>query len=328
MDMNYDPLNMTHEDSRAWSSHVVGLLEENSESTRKEAALSMTDYLRPTNYEASFATKILTPGSFDQSEVVPALHHDQPQIYIEIEPDSAGAVAVDFGNLAETFYPYGKRAAMTFQRVQTQRVTKDVTELGSYRYNFRTVMTDLLSLKLAYMRDARLLRATDACISPVDTPLAYTGRTNRTAPGSWDYKTWQLSLNVMRGQPNAIETATVLFSHMMLAHMKVALVKDMAGTQVVTDIFRNGLAELNMEGDNVKLIATNKRTLVDIGTYYYYGPENQLGRYVQMIEPTMLVENRGLKVSFELYEMLGMILINQAAIARADFIDPIPPTTT
>jgi hypothetical protein len=320
MDMNYDPLNMSHEETRAWSSHVVGLLEENSESSRKEASLSMTDYLRPSNYEASFAAKILTPGGFDQSEIVPALNHDQPQIFIEIEPDSAGAQAVDFGSLAETFYPYGKRAAMTFQRVQTQRIVKDVTELGSYRYNFRTVLTDLLSLKLAFLRDARLLAATDKCISTVNTVLPYTGKTNHTNAGAdWSFHTWQRSLNVMRGQPNAIETATVLCSHLMIAYMKSQLVKDMPGTQIVVDIFRNGMSELNMEGDNVKIIASNKQTLVPVGRFYHYGPENQLGRYVQMIEPTMLVENRGLKVSFELYEMLGMMLINQAAISRTNY---------
>lgn len=320
MDLNFDPLNMSHEETRAWSSHVVSCLSENSESSRKEAAMSMTDYVRPTNREASFVSKILTPGGWDESERHLSRDHDQPQLLIEIEPDSAGAEAVDFGHLAETFYPYGKRVPMAMQEVHTQRVVKNVIELGAYKYNFRTVMTDLLSLKLAYLKDQGFITGTQRCLGPAGTNLAYTGKPNRVTVGAiWDYHTWQRALSVMREQPNAIEAATALCSHGMIALIKSQLVKDFAGSQVATDIFRTGITQLKMEGDDVNIIITNKTALVPKGTFYFYGPENQLGRYVQMIEPTMLVENRGTRVSMELYEVLGMVLVNQAAISSSDF---------
>ncbi len=318
--MDFDPLNMTKEETRAWSTEMVDYLMDNSETSAKKAALSMTDYLRPVNREASFVSKLLTPGGFDESERWQSTDDDQPRVMIEIEPDSAGAEAVDFGNLAETFYPYGKRAIMTCQQVGTQRIVKNTIELGAYKYNFRTVLTDLLSLRLAFLRDQRFLLATQRCLAPAGTNLTYTGKPNNVTVGAdWSYHTWQRMFNLMREQPNAIEPASALFSHGMIALMKSQLVKDFPGTQVATDIFRTGMTELRMEGDDVKMIATNKVSLIPRGVFYMYGAENRLGRYIQMVEPTMLVENRGTRVSMELYEILGIMLINQAAVAGITF---------
>ena len=70
------------------------------------------------------------------------------------------------------------------------------------------------------------------------------------------------------------------------------------------------------------MISTIKQALVPKNQFFFYGPENQTGRYIQMIEPTMLVENRGLKVSFQLYEYLGILLVNQAAISKSNYVDP------
>jgi len=318
--MDFDPLNMTREETRQWSSQMVDYLSDVDGPGRKQAALSMTDYLRPTNREASFVSKFLTPGGFDETERHRSTDFEGPQIMIDIEPDSAGAEVVDFGSMAETFTPFGKRVIMRFQQVQTQRIVKNVIELEDYRYNFRTVLTDLLSLRLAFLRDARFIRATQKCLSPTGTPLAYTGKVNNAAISTpWGYHTWQRFQNLMREQPNAIEPTGCLFSHGMIALMKSQLVIEFPGTQVATDIFRSGMTELRMEGDNVKMVATNKTTLVPKGTFYLYGAENRLGRYVQYKEPTMLVENRGLRVSMELYEILGIALINQAAIAGSTF---------
>jgi hypothetical protein len=316
----FDPNNMTLEQTREWSSQQVALLQENTEESRKTAAMNMQDYLRPTNREASWCSKVLTPTEWDESERVQDRTHDQPQMLIEVEPDSAGAEHVDFGNIPETFTPYGKRIPMTMTAVETQRIVKNAIELGAYKYNFRTVLTDLLSLKLAFMRDSRFMAATNACIAPVGTPLTYTGKDNQSNAGApWDYHTHQRALNVMRGQPNAIEPATAVASHLMIGLIKSQLVKDAPGTQVVTDIFDKGFTELTLQGDNMKFIFTNKQTLVPAHKFYYYGPENQLGRYVQMIEPTMLVENRGLKISFGLYEVLGILIANQAAVSATNY---------
>lgn len=318
--VDYDPLAMTFDQSREWSTRMTDLLQQNSTESSKEAAMSMNDYVRPVNHESSFVSKILTPGGWDESERVLDRITDQPQLLIEIEPDSAGAEAVDFGHLAETFYPYGKRVPMTMTQVDTQRIVKNVIELGAYKYNFRTVLTDLLSLKLAYLRDSRFMTAAGRCLAGVGNPLSYTGKTNNTAAGAdFSYAGYQKAINVMRGQPNAIEPATVVFSHIMIALMKSALVEDFPGTKVATDIYYNGLTELESDGDNIRKIATNKQDIVPAGQYTFFGPENQLGRYVQMIEPTMLVENRGTKISLQLYEVLGMIIVNQAAVSRTTF---------
>ena len=320
LNQDIDYLNMDREQSRAWSENIVNLLTEQDEGSTKQAAIGINDYLRPSNYEKSFAAQIFTPGPFVEEERTLALDHDQPVCLIEIEPDSAGAEQVDFGDMAETFYPYGKRVPMTMRLLQTQRVTKNVIELGAYRYNFRTVLTDLLSLRLAFLRDEGLMRATNRCLSGHNVPLLYTGKPNTVTTGvAFSYGQFQRALNVMRSQPNAIEPATMLYSHTMIALMKDQWRIDFAGTTVAADMFRAGQSDLTMPGENVKMISSIKQTLVPKNEFFFYGPENQTGKYIQMIEPTMLVENRGLKVSFQLYEYLGILLINQAAISKSTY---------
>lgn len=313
-----DYTSMTREQSKQWSKSIVDRLMSRDEGQVKEAAIDMTDYLRPNNYEQSFASKILTPTSWNEAERTKALDSDHPMIMIEIEPDTAGAEQVDFGNLAETFYPYGKRVVMSLTEVATQRIVKNVIELAAYEYNFRTVLTDLLSLQLAYIKDQKLLATADKCMST--TPLLYTGVANDVNVGaSWNYGTWQRQLNVMRSTPNAIEPATCLFNHLMIGLMKDQIRQDFAASEIAAQVFRDGDMEITMPGDSLQMISTIKKKLVPQGHYYFFGPENQLGRYVYMYEPTMLVENRGLKISFEIFEVFGMMIINQAAVSKSRF---------
>ena len=91
------------------------------------------------------------------------------------------------------------------------------------------------------------------------------------------------------------------------------------GTDLAADMWRNGFASFELKGDNVKLIATIKDALVAKDEYYAFSAENRLGRCTVMYEPTMLVKNEGLKISFSEYEALGMSIVNYAAIAKKKF---------
>lgn len=324
MNETLDYTRMTREQSNQWSKAIVDRLQSGDPGQIKEAAINMTDYLRPNNYEQSFASQILTPTSWDEAERIKALDSDQPMVMIEIEPDTAGAEQVDFGHMAETFYPYGKRLTMSLGEVHTQRIVKHVIELGAYAYNFRTVLTDLLSLQLAFMKDKQMLDAAKKCLAPVGTPNAYTNVANNINVGApWSYESWQDQLNIMRSTPNSLEPATCLFNHLMIGKMKAGLLKGAANfsaTSVAEQIFKSGNAEITMPGDGLKMISTIKKKLIGNNEYFFFTNENQLGRYIYMYEPTMLVENKGLKISFEIYEVFGMMFINQAGISRSLFL--------
>jgi len=318
MNDTLDYTRMTREQSQQWSKAIVERLQTQDPGQIKEAAISMTDYLRPNNYEQSFASQILTPTNWTEADQTKALDTDQPLCMIELEPDTAGATQVDFGDMPETFYPYGRRMTMSLGEVQTQRIVKNVIELQSYAYTFRTVLTDLLSLQLAFVKDKAILAATEKMLAPAGVNNTYTGVPNHINVGlAWDYDTWQDQLNVMRATPNSLEPATCLFSHLQLARMKAKLKDDFAGTAIAEQIFRSGNAEIVMPGDGLRMISTIKKKLVARNHYYFYTNENQLGRYYYMYEPTMLVDNEGLKISFSIYEVFGMAFINQAGVSKS-----------
>lgn len=309
--------------AREWSSEVVDRWLSSDEEEQKVAAMSMEDYVRHSNYEMSFTNQIFSNTPFKQEELVPKLDTDQPIIMIEIEPDSAGAVQVDLdGDLAETFTPYGRRVEMTFQEIVTQRITKSQPELMAYRYNFRTVLTDLMALRMSYVKDSAFMRGSDACLAPSGTNLLYTGKPNNYSWGNgnyWSYERFMRSQNLMRHHENSIEPATCLYNHLMLAAMNTQLRVDFAGTTVAVDMFTKTNAEFNIPNFAGKMISTIKKNLVTTGKYYFYGPENQVGRFTQMIDPTMSVENRKLRISFQMYEIWGLLFINQAGVAGTTF---------
>lgn len=315
--MKYDLANMTEEQDRAWNSEIVGLLEERSESSNKTAAAMADDYVRLFNYENRFCNSLVEPKTVDANEIIPALDHDHPMIYIELQPDSAGAVTVDFGSSPTDFYPYGRRVPMVFQQVETQRIVKNVIELASYRYNFRTVLTELLTLKLAALADARWMRATNKCLAPMDAVMPWTGVANfRSMNGQLDYDSWNRAKNIMLEAPNKLVPTMALLNSLHLAHFKsmVAAQFGSAG-EVISKLFRDGWTD--QQFDNMQMIATTKDTLVPVGDITFYADEASLGRNRQYQEPTMMVKNEGTEISFYLYEVLAMLIVNQAAVARA-----------
>lgn len=310
-------------DAKEWSDAIVDCLLSSSEEDNKLAEMSMDDYVKHSNYEASFTNQIWQNTPFKKEELVPQLGTDQSVIMIEIEPDSAGAVQVDLdGDVQPVFTPYGRRVEMTFQEVASQRIVKSQLELMGYRYNFRTVLTDLTSLRMATVKDTCFIRGTEACLAPTGQNLTYTGKPNQYAWGNNNYfntSRFGRSLNLMRNHPNSIEPATVLFNHMMLAGITDSTRVDFAGTTVAADMFTQTNSTVKLPGFDGKAIATIKKPIVATGKMYIYGPENQTGRYTQLIEPTMAVKNEKLRVSMQQYEVYGMIFINQAAIAGATF---------
>jgi hypothetical protein len=309
--------------AKDWSMEFVDRMLSNDEGVQKTAELSMQDYLRHSNYEQSFCNQIVSNTPFKKEDLVPQLDTDQSVIMIEIEPDSAGAVQVDLdGDMRPVFTPYGRRVQMTFQEVASQRVVKSQLELMGYRYNLRTVLTDLMSLRMATVKDLAMIRATEACLAPNGQTLTYTGKGNQKVFGNNEFFTWnrfQRSLNLMRQHANAIEPATWLFNHLALGLLNDQIRVDFGATQVAADMFSTTNSELKIPGFGGKIISTIKKNVVPNGRHYYYGPENQMARYTQVIDPTMSVDTKKMRISFQMYEVYGMLFINLAAVAAVSY---------
>lgn len=309
--------------AREWSMEVIDRMLSNDEGERKIAEMSMDDYVKHSNYEQAFTNQVWQNTPFKQEDLVPQTGTDQVVIMVEIEPDSAGAVQVDVdGDILPVFTPYGRRVEMTFQQVASQRIVKSQLELMGYRYNFRTVLTDLTALRMATIKDQVFIRGTEGCLAPSGQNLAFTGKPNQfnwPSNGFFSTERFLRSLNLMRHHQNSIEPATVLFNHLALGLIANAIRIDFQGTTVAADMFTTTNSQVKLPGFDGKAISTIKKTIVPNGKFYMYGPEGQVGRYTQLIEPTMAVKNEKLRVSMQQYEVYGMLFTNQAGIAATTF---------
>lgn len=311
--MNYE--NMTPEESKAFCEHVTGLLTSGDDSSIKQAEMTMTEYIRPTNREMDFCHRFLTPTPFDPAEQVYSDQHDHVEILVEIEPSSPGAMVVDIGYQPNTFYPYGRRAKLRMQQQQTERVVKDITELANYRYRLRQALTDLQSLQLATFRDARLLNACRTLYNTAGVPLVYSGAPNNVDYGAnLDYATWLRFMDITMGHPNKLVTASVLVNQLTLKYIKLMIAHEFQGSDLAADMWRSGQGEITLP-DGTKLVATIKN-LVAENEYLGFAAENRLGRYVQYKAPTMIVKNEGTNISFYQWESYGMLIVNPTGVSR------------
>lgn len=319
---NINPTEMTPEQSKAWSANVIGLLEDGSDASVKQASISMDEYVRPFNREMDFVNRIIEPEGWDENDRVPALDHDHPMMYVEVEPASPGAMMIDFGYQANTFYPSGQRMPLVIQQVQTERVIKEIIELGAYRYRFRQALTDLQSLQLAALRDKRFMDGVRAMLGDVGVNLPYSGKPNNVDYGqNLDYPSWLKFTDQMEEHPNKLKTATVLCNSLSLKYIRGMLVGTFTGTQLAEDVWKKSFEEIFLENQGITIIATIKDALVAKSEYFGFAAQNRLGKYVQMMEPTMHVKNEGMHISFSQIEALGMALVNPTGLGRGVFSD-------
>jgi len=294
-----DPMMMDDSQLRAWNEYVVGKVMEGTPDSIKEAEMTMDEYIRPFNREMEFCNQIITPKPHDESENVPSTEHDHPQIMIEIEPASPGAMVVDFGYAPNNFYPYGKRLTVAYQMQQTERVIKQIIELSNYKYRFRQAITDLASLQLAAQRDARFMRGAKRMLSGENTNLPWSGKpNNRNFAANIDYNSWLRFLDIPQEHVNKLATATVLINTLSMKYLKAFIAQTFTGTELAADVWRKSFEVIMSTNDNIKIVATIKDSLVEPNEYYGFAAENRLGRYSVYQEPTMVVKNEGTHISF------------------------------
>ena len=82
MNETLDYTRMTREQSNQWSKAIVDRLQSGDPGQIKEAAINMTDYLRPNNYEQLLASQILT-NQLGRSRANQGSDSDRPMQMIE-----------------------------------------------------------------------------------------------------------------------------------------------------------------------------------------------------------------------------------------------------
>lgn len=298
---------------------VVDAYQNNDPVLIKRASDAMNGYIRTQILEDSFMRQILPAVTITNDELDNSLDLRKPWKIIEVEPNSVGAMTVQFGTVPDTYYPEGKKVPVYFNRVLTPAYTKDVDELRCWKMDLRQILCDKQTKLMAWEEDRRFINAVENAIkASISTAAGKTsfnpfGLAVRFSQGLTRSNLIDM-MGIMERTPNHLQPAKLLMNtttrreFMKLTHEDVG--------QRTGDLLFNGISSSDFQG--VEIVATNKNDLVPDGRIYQFADPKFLGKHYLLQDTTMYVENKAFQIKWFQYKASGAMIANLAALAMVD----------
>lgn len=273
----------------------------------KEAGEAGTPLVREFIRQDSVARKILPIEDLVASDLNPQLDSDQPVKYMEVEPQSEAASAQLYGTPRTRFYTL-RRVPVYIAKVMSDEFTKNRVELMTIQSDVRKLLADNSTKDLSDQEDISMrqlsVRAVlrNAAVQRTSSPRL-NGSTFGRAMGA---------LQDRRRQAGKVVVASSRLNDLM------DLPATAVGNDIATQTFREGVEKC--EGLwGTPLVQTIKSDIYLPNEAWLYAPENYLGKFYQLIPPTLYVEQQAEIIKFYVYEYIGMGLALGEGIQQIAF---------
>jgi len=301
------------------SQRIVDFMCSDDEGLHKQAAQELTDYTRTHNREGSLCGAIIEPSEFRQDMLQKEMHTDQPLMLFEYEQTSPFSAPVDFGATPQDFIPRGRRYPVVFQQVQTDNVVCNLLELQTYGQDIRAIMGDNATKDMIAKRDHVFFNKCKQIMQGKNVVLPWAGKAMHVDTNSpLSYSAFTRGKNTMRNTPFSIEPVRCVMNNLRIADLEVSAVEELQGTDVATDIAFNGWAKRKYA--DLQILFTIKRKLIPTSHCFLFGDQDFLGRYINWIEPKMVIKKEAMIVQFYVYEVYGMTIAHPGALAINEFL--------
>ena len=268
-----------------------------------------------------FGDNVLPIRPVTKDMLYPRLDNDRPAVLIEVEPMSAGAVAVNYGDPTAGGGFMGARKLLAgSQRLQSRRIQIDVDLLSTWRMDLRRIMGDKLVLDLHDMIDeARFAAINRFLVGPGTSIQAVGFPLYQTLYGGISRDTIYESTNVMQNTPQNMTPKTGIISNVTATEF-CKWTRNEVGGDWSQELLKRGKAALQGQPffgiDN--WIITLKKWLIPNWTVYYFGDPDALGREYEFQPCVMWGKKEGPFVSFYYYMNRSCVFVNPAAMVRVD----------
>ena len=285
----------------------------------KEASNALSTFTRQRLRETGFARKIFTP----QAVVAADLDRDldeTPRILVEQEPDSTAA---SFGlhGRPEISYWSTKRYPVYFHRVSSPDFRKTKAEIMTYKHNIQQILQENSIKDMQEQEDGTLVqRLTDIA--------------NNTAsgnPGVQDYTTAGFGIRTLMDLLKVLSKGLQKPGRILMNHSTyLSLLSRQArivGSDVAGNHFKGGDMThfYGFEITTIKhnLLSTTPDADINDPEYgdriFVFAPENYLGQFFSLIEPTVFVKTEADVIEFQTYELVGLGIGNTKGFAIGKF---------
>ena len=270
----------------------------------KEAGAVMSAFVRQKLREDGFTRKILKPVQVTASELDRQLT-EEPTVIVEKEIDSVAANMPFLGRGAIRYFT-GSRYPVTFQKIESDTFTKSKFELATYRTDIRTILQENSVKDLQEQEDKNFY-------NNVATIAAANSNVVTTTGG--------LSVaNLMKGVKKLVSrklpVGCILMTHSMYADLMSLPATTIGGDKA--GAFFTGESSLN-NFYGYKIITTNKADILPDNRAMFFAPEDYLGQFYSLQDPTVFLKTEADMISFRTYEAIGSGIGNTNGIVAVDF---------
>lgn len=275
----------------------------------KEAQDESSAFIRTRLRQEAAVREIIVPEGITEEQLDRDENTDQPKKIIDKEPESV-ATFVQFQGTGRRTWFRGKRYAIYFGKVESQRFTKSKFELMTYTSDIRKILSDNSVKDMADQED-RKFRALVADIIALN-PAQNTG-------GPFQSATFKSAMRAMLDRLRPV-------GKMLMAKSRYLDALDLPATTVGHEIakrhFDEGI-ESSQKLWGLPVVTTIKSQIYDGDKAWIFSPQapnNFLGNYYLLQDATLFIKQEADIIEFWSYEALGLGIGNRLSMQQIQFV--------
>ena len=289
-------------------------------SHQKQANEAVQDWTRTKMREDGFARKILPPIPVSNEDLDRQLDSDRNWIIVDKEVEGTPAMTVPYNTLPVYKYIQSERYAVPFERLQTDRYTKDLSTMRTDKADIRQILANNIVKDLLAEEDGKFLALCDTICDATNgnaLDAAQSVKVDCTTPKYAGRVEVTEAMKVLPRLDSNLPCTTMLVNALMVNDFqKWGL--DELGSDMSGEIAVNGWAERNLFGK--RLIITIKRNLVGDNMMYMFAEPKFMGKFFVLQDATMHMERKdGYMIEFFCYQEMGCGFGNTTGVAKAEF---------
>jgi hypothetical protein len=275
----------------------------------KEAADASSAFIREKLRQEAAVREVMVPEGITEEEIDRDENTDQPKKIIDKEPDSV-ATFVQFQGTGRRTWFRGKRYAIYFGKVESQRFTKSKFELMTYTSDIRKILSDNSVKDMADQEDKKFYELIVAICAL--NPAQQTG-------GAFQSGTFRQAMQAMLDRRRPV-------GKMLMTKSQYLNALDLPATTVGGDIakrhFDEGI-ESSQRLWGVPVVTTIKADIYDPTMAWIFSPQspnNFLGNFYLLQDATLFIKQEADIIEFWSYEALGLGIGNRLSLQQITFV--------
>lgn len=281
-----------------------------TEGLQKSAAAG-SNFIRSKIRENGIHRQVVPPVNVTPADLQVATDHDTLIYVADIEHDSK-AMALNFASEADERYIQGKRYAIPFYKVESEKFVKSEGELLAYKYAVTKVIEENSVKDMQTVEDYRFIDHSEAAVTITGKRLVSTG----TALTRKELNSLFKMIDYDKLLVGVVVVTNVDYDDYMVQPATEV------GDDLATEISIGGYKYKTMMGR--RLIVTNKTDLVLPGEVWAYTDPAYLGEFLILNDVKFWIKKEADLVMWKSWEYIGSGIANIRSVAKLELNVPNP----